>query len=122
MPKQKRSKPTALYDHNARPIVARQLHISRSAKTGRTLYYYTSSLIRLKRLTPVHTQAGHELHGTGCPTGAGMDIDGNHVANPAANVDEDADQPVEVMPGIHATTKVTKPKGHKNSVSLPVFK
>lgn len=44
-----------------------------------------------------------------------MDIDGDHVANPGANVDEDADKPVEVMPGIHATTKP------KNLVSLPVF-
>lgn len=114
MPRQAR-KPTALYDHKARPIVSRQLHMSRSAKTGRTSHYYTSSLIYLKRPTPAHTQARHKLHGTGRPTDAGMDIDGDHVANPGANVDEDADKPVEVMPAVHATTKP------KNSVSLPVF-
>ena len=118
MSKQKRSaKPSALYEHKARNMVARQLNISRSdTETGHSSYTDSSSQFRLKPLTPVHTQAEHELCGAGCPTDAGMDIDGDHVANPGA------DQPVEVMPGIHATTK---PKGpcheNENSVSLTVF-
>jgi hypothetical protein len=139
MPKQIRPVPTTLYDHQARKMVARQLNLSRSVtKAGRSWYSYTNSQVPLKPLAPAHTQAQaeHKLDGTskatsvahtdtGCLTEVAMDIDVDHMANPGANVDEDADQPpqpVEVMPGIQPTTKPKGPRAnYENSVSLSVF-
>lgn len=134
MPSQKRPVPTTLYDHKARNMVARQLNMSRSVtRTGRSSYSSTSSQFPLKPLARAHAQAQaeHELNGTSkatsvahpvIPTMDMMDIDGGHMANPVANVGEDADsdQPAEVMLGIQATTK---PKGpsYENSVCQPVF-
>lgn len=92
----------------------------------------------MKPLAPAHTQAQaeHKLDGTskamsvahpvtGCLAEVAMDIDEDHLVNPGANVDEDADQPpqpVEVMPGIQATTKPKGPRAnYENSVSLSAF-
>lgn len=142
MPKQIRPVPTTLYDHKARNMVARQLNLSRSVtRAGRSSYSSTSSQFSLKPLpvAQAHAQAQveHELNGTpkatsvahpvipvtGCSTEVAtdkMDIDGGYMANPGANVGEDADQPAEVMLGIQATTK---PKGpsYENSVCQPVL-
>lgn len=112
MPKEKsRTKPSSLYDHNARRVVARQLNLSRGA--GRSLHCcYTSTQVPLKPLPQAHTDSNteHELHAAH----ADMDISADHMVNPEANMAEGADQPVKVMPDI---TKPTE-KHYENSVRL----
>jgi hypothetical protein len=47
MPKQRSVKPSALYNHNARKVVTRQLNISHNA-SGRSSYSYASSQVQLE--------------------------------------------------------------------------
>ena len=91
MPKQIRpSKPKALYDHNARNLVSRQLNISQgtngaSSSGGssyKSYYSYQSSPVEMKPLTQAHgaadavdTEPLNEPELSNSETDAGMDSD-----------------------------------------------
>jgi hypothetical protein len=107
MPKQ----PSALYNHNARNAISRQLNIS-STSSGRSSYSYRSSQVPVEFLTPdAHTE--HEYYAAD----ARMDIDDDELDNPEINASEDGGPIIiEVMPGVRAITKV-KVKRYENSVS-----
>ena len=96
---------STLYNHNARDAIARQLNISTNP-SGRSSYSYTSSHLRLD---PVVPEVCHENESYV------MDIDEDYVVN---NQNEDVEQVVEVMPGVHVLTK-PKAKRYENSVSPP---
>ena len=100
---------STLYNHNARNAITRQLSISTNP-SGRSSYTHVSSQVRLDPVAPeVHCESESYM------TGASMDIDEDHVVN---SYNEDIEQVVEVMPGIHVVTK-SKAKRYENSVSPP---
>jgi hypothetical protein len=100
---------STLYNHNARNAFTRQLSISTNP-SGRSSYTHVSSQVRLDPVAPeVHCENESYM------MGASMDIDEDHVAN---NYNEDIEQVVEVMLGIHVVTK-SKAKRYEISVSTP---
>lgn len=113
MPKQckpRSAKPSALYNHNTRKLVARQLNISHNVLSGRSSYSYVSSQVRMRPrreppLPPPPVCAEQELD----VAEVGMDINADYMFD----VDDGADQPV--MPAI---TKPDSEERYENSASL----
>ena len=96
-----------LYNHNN--AITRQLNISINP-SGHSSYSYTSSQVQLDPVIP----------GVCCKNNSGsyvMDIDEDYLVN---DHNEEIEQDIEVMPGVHVLTK-PKVKQYENSVSPSLF-
>ena len=101
MPKQ----PSALYNHNARAAIARQLNIS-TDRSGRTSVSYTSS--HLPVVSPAVPHPEDEYY---TAADVDMDVDNETVDDPTSIADRET---VEVLPGVQVC--IAKAKRYTNSV------
>jgi hypothetical protein len=105
MPKQ----PSALYNHNARAAIARQLNIS-TDRSGRTSVSYTSS--HLPVVSPAVPHPEDEYYtAADVNMDVNMDIDNETVDDPTSIADRET---VEVLPGVQVC--IAKAKQYANSV------
>jgi hypothetical protein len=113
MPKE----PSSLYNHSTRRATARQLNLSTDG-SGCTSLSYTSSQAPVEPPIPA-PQSQHDYY---IPD-ANMDIDDideGHAAHTPDAMDEDEDETIEVMSGVHVIP-TKKAKRYENSVRIIIF-